>query len=156
MRAMADRLGLTVSKISRSLKLLELPPEILDRVRRREISAATAYELTKSDDPQAMAERVLDQGLTRDEAAREVRGLPAGWPDEPPPASPGETPTSERREDLPGQMALPGGGFSTMTFDRKDGLKVTVKIPTLVELVEPDVAAALEWALAKARGQVSD
>jgi ParB family chromosome partitioning protein len=64
----AGRLGMSVSSVSRSLKLLELPEAIRLQVDRGEVSASSAYEIALMDNPsqQAAAASKVADGLTRD------------------------------------------------------------------------------------------
>lgn len=51
----AKRLGLSAAAVTKHLALLDLPPEILERVESGHIAASTAYELAKVADPEAKA-----------------------------------------------------------------------------------------------------
>ena len=84
---LAEELHIRDSTVFKALALLELPGEVRERVAAGEIKPATAYELSQLDRPQdqvALAERVVAEKLTRDQAAAAVRektgrgGLRAG------------------------------------------------------------------------------
>jgi ParB family chromosome partitioning protein len=81
---LAEALHLNAGTVSRALALLEAPCAVQDAVAAGAMSAAAAYEITKVADPAeqaALAARVVDEGLTRDEAAaaaRRARGPSGG------------------------------------------------------------------------------
>jgi ParB family transcriptional regulator, chromosome partitioning protein len=59
-----------------ALALLDLPAEVQDRVEEGALSPATAYEVSKLQDPAEQAEvaaRVVSEGLTRAETVEAVR-----------------------------------------------------------------------------------
>jgi ParB family chromosome partitioning protein len=73
---LAEELHVRDSTVFKALALLELPGEVRAKVAAGEIRPATAYELSQLDRPQdqvAMAERVVAERLTRDQAAAAVR-----------------------------------------------------------------------------------
>jgi ParB family chromosome partitioning protein len=75
-RRVADELSLANSTVVKALALLDLAPTVQERVEAGEISPAAAYEVSKLEDPgqQAeVAERVIAERLTRDQAAAAVR-----------------------------------------------------------------------------------
>jgi ParB family chromosome partitioning protein len=75
-RQVARELGVDPSGVVRALALLELPSEVRDQVERGALPPATAYEVSKLEDPEAQAEvaaRVVAGGLSRAEAVRAVR-----------------------------------------------------------------------------------
>ena len=58
------------------LALLELPKTVQDRVEQGTLAPATAYEISKVEDDdlrEQLAERVVAEGLSRDETIAEVR-----------------------------------------------------------------------------------
>ena len=67
----------------RALKLLDLPAADQERVEQGTLSPATAYEVSKLDDPEeqvALADRVVAEGLSRADAVEAIRrasGRPA-------------------------------------------------------------------------------
>jgi ParB family transcriptional regulator, chromosome partitioning protein len=77
-------LGIDQSSVSRALKLLELPGPVQEMVEQGAMSAATAYEVSKLDDPDAQREvagRIVAEDLSRAEAieaVREASGRSAG------------------------------------------------------------------------------
>jgi ParB family chromosome partitioning protein len=73
---LAEELHVRDSTVFKALALLELPGEVRARVAAGEIRPATAYELSQLDRPEEqveMAERVVAEKLTRDQAALAVR-----------------------------------------------------------------------------------
>jgi ParB family transcriptional regulator, chromosome partitioning protein len=72
----ARELAVDHSNVSRALALLTLPGEVQSRVEQGALSPATAYEVSKLDDPDAQAEvaaRVVSEGLSRAETVEAVR-----------------------------------------------------------------------------------
>jgi ParB family chromosome partitioning protein len=75
-KQLADALRLPPSKVSRSLALLDLPEDLQERVDAGNLAARSAYEITKlprDDSRRALADAVLEQGLTSEEARNAVR-----------------------------------------------------------------------------------
>jgi ParB family transcriptional regulator, chromosome partitioning protein len=73
---LAEELHIRDSTVFKALALLELPGEVRERVAAGEIKPATAYELSQLEQPAdqvALADRVVNEKLTRDEAAAVVR-----------------------------------------------------------------------------------
>jgi ParB family chromosome partitioning protein len=73
---LAEELHIRDSTVFKALALLELPGEVRERVAAGDIKPATAYTLSQLDRPQdqvELAERVVAEKLTRDEAAAAVR-----------------------------------------------------------------------------------
>ena len=73
---LAEELHIRDSTVFKALVLLELPGEVRERVAAGEIKPATAYalsQLDRSQDQVELAERVVAEKLTRDEAAAAVR-----------------------------------------------------------------------------------
>ena len=79
-RQVADELAMVHANVSRALALLDLPESIQAQVEAGEISPATAYEISKLDDPvkqEALAGRVRTEGMTRDEVAEAIKPVPS-------------------------------------------------------------------------------
>lgn len=75
-KQVAEALHLPPSKVSRSLALLDLPPDVQERVEAGELAARSAYELTKLPDEESrrsLADQVAEKGMTQAETARTVR-----------------------------------------------------------------------------------
>jgi len=78
---LARELHIPASAISQALSLLELPAPIQERIDAGELAASVGYELSKLGDPACqaeLAERIVAEGLTRDETVTEVRRIRAG------------------------------------------------------------------------------
>ena len=79
----ARELAVDQSSVVRALKLLDLPAAVQEQVEQGALPPATAYEVSKLDDPDkqaALAARVVAEGLSRAEAVQAVRrasGRPA-------------------------------------------------------------------------------
>jgi ParB family chromosome partitioning protein len=72
----ARELAVDQSSVVRALKLLDLPAIVQEQVEQGTLSPATAYEVSKLDDPDeqvALADRVVAEGLSRAEAVEAVR-----------------------------------------------------------------------------------
>jgi ParB family chromosome partitioning protein len=73
---LAETLHLNVATVTRALALLDLPAPVQDRVEAGTIAPSVAYEISKvehPDDQHALAERVVNEGLSRAETIRAVR-----------------------------------------------------------------------------------
>jgi ParB family transcriptional regulator, chromosome partitioning protein len=73
---LAQELGVAQPTVVRALSLLELPAGVQEKVEQGSLAPATAYELSKVEDPDArseLAEKVVAEGLSRAEAVEEVR-----------------------------------------------------------------------------------
>ncbi len=78
-KQIAEALQIPASKVSRSLALLDLPPEYQQQVDTGQIAARTAYELSRlvnDDDRQELAAQSAEGNLTPAEAAAAVRKKP--------------------------------------------------------------------------------
>ena len=72
---LAGQMGVSQSAVSQSLRLLDLPPSIQDRVESGDLAPVSAYHIAKIADPAGqaeIAERAISQGLTRDEVVEAV------------------------------------------------------------------------------------
>ena len=72
----ARELAVDQSSVVRALKLLDLPAIVQEQVEQGTLSPATAYEVSKLDDPgeqAALADRVVAEGLSRAETVEAVR-----------------------------------------------------------------------------------
>jgi ParB family chromosome partitioning protein len=75
-RQLAEALKVSPGSVAKALALLDLPADVQARVEQGALSPATAYEVSKLDDPvqqEALAERVVAEGLTVTEAAAVVK-----------------------------------------------------------------------------------
>ena len=69
----ARELAVDQSSVVRALKLLDLPAAVQDQVEQGSLSPATAYEVSKLEDPDeqaALAARVVDEGLSQPRPSR--------------------------------------------------------------------------------------
>ena len=72
----ARELAVDQSSVVRALKLLDLPVVVQEQVEQGTLSPATAYEVSKLDDPDeqaALADRVVSEGLSRAETVEAMR-----------------------------------------------------------------------------------
>jgi len=75
-KQVAASLHLAPSKVSRSLALLDLPPDVQERVESGQLAARSAYELTRLPDEESrrsVADQVAEKGMTQVETARTVQ-----------------------------------------------------------------------------------
>jgi ParB family chromosome partitioning protein len=82
-RQLARELSLTQSFVARALALLDLPESLQELVETGQLPAATANEvgrLEQAEDQVEIAQRIISERLTRDEAAEAIRARKAGNP----------------------------------------------------------------------------
>ncbi|MGE3818888.1 MAG: ParB/RepB/Spo0J family partition protein, partial [Isosphaeraceae bacterium] len=75
-RQLAAELAIHHGQVVRAMALLELPAPVRDQVEQGSLAPATAYEISKVEDEdtrQRLAQRVIAEGLSRDETIAEVR-----------------------------------------------------------------------------------
>lgn len=78
---LAKELAVAQGTVSRALSLLELPERVQQRVEQGGLAPSAAHEVAKLSDPSAqdeIAERVVAEGLTRNEVAEVVKARKAG------------------------------------------------------------------------------
>jgi ParB family chromosome partitioning protein len=75
---LARVVGKSRSHLANILRLLALPPEVLDMLRKAELSSGHARALINAPDPVALAKRTVMQGLTVRQVERAVREAAAG------------------------------------------------------------------------------
>jgi len=71
----AEAVGKSRSHVANTLRLLSLPPEVLEMVRSGQLTAGAARAVLTDPDPVAMARRIVDQGLNVREAEAIRRGF---------------------------------------------------------------------------------
>lgn len=124
-RRLADELHMSHPTVLRALALLELPEAVQEQVRTGELSPTKAAEIASLDGPEnqvALAEQIVAEKLTREQAVEAVKAKKAGT---------AATTTRVKEE-----------------FRRDDGTRITVTGPAAAG---PDaVVAALKWALKQA------
>jgi ParB family transcriptional regulator, chromosome partitioning protein len=75
---LADALGIAQPTVVKALSLLKLSPAVQEQVEQGNIAPATAYELSRVDDPETqrnLADRVISEGMSRAEAVEVVKLL---------------------------------------------------------------------------------
>lgn len=123
---LARELAISESKLTRALALLALPEPVQERVEQGILPPATAYEISKVGDREAqaaLADRVVREKLTREDAAKAVR---------------------EHKQGRGKVTPAPKPQVQKVEFSTESG-QVTVIAP------EGQIVAALEEALHKAR-----
>ncbi len=82
-RQLAGELAIHHAQVVRAMALLQLPETVQEQVEEGELPPATAYEVSKLEDPEAqaaMAQTAVDQNLTRSEVAEAVKAVKARRP----------------------------------------------------------------------------
>jgi ParB family transcriptional regulator, chromosome partitioning protein len=137
-KELSGELQVSQGAVSKSLSLLTLPVELQEQVDLGEIPATAAYEVARVEDralQREIARRIVDEDLTRDDAAEAVREA-AG-----------------RRPKGPGSKAKGRGGAagrgSTRVF-KVDGARVVVTFPRKA-VRDREVLDALEGAAEQVR-----
>ena len=128
-REVAAAVQINESRVSRALAILELPPQIREKVESGDIPGSVAYELTKLGDEttqREVAERVVTEKLTRDDTVELVK---------------------EKRTK---PVRLRGKRTRT-TFQGKNG--ITVLVSAERQISRDETISALEDAARQARGQ---
>jgi ParB family chromosome partitioning protein len=126
---LAQLLKVAPSTVTRALSLLKLPGDVQGQIADGEIPAKTGFEIAKLRSDAArkeVAEKVVAQKLTADDAAKVVR----------------------QKKGKPAR-----GRGVTETFRLEGGIRVTVAAPKKV--IAEDIARALEQALAQVRARVA-
>lgn len=109
----AGRLGMSKADVSRIRSLLSLPEEMQAAVQAGTLPASTAYEIAKLSDPdaqRAMAQEVIEQGLTREGVVRRLNARAA-------PKANGATQVSRTRIEL-GEGRVIAISGSDLSLDR--------------------------------------
>lgn len=104
-RELGEFLHISKGKVAKAMALLSLPEPVKDLVEQGTLAPHAAYEITRledADDQREVAERVVAQKLTAEEAAREVKsrklGIKSPEPRETPSPAPAEPPASIRKD----------------------------------------------------------
>jgi ParB family chromosome partitioning protein len=125
---LAQLLRVAPSTVTRALSLLKLPEDVQEQIAGGDIPAKTGFEIAKlrdDTDRKEVAEKVVAQKLTADDAAKVVR---------------------QKKGKAKGRGV-------TETFRLEGGIKVTVEAPKKV--TTEDIIRALELATAQARAKVA-
>jgi ParB family chromosome partitioning protein len=141
-KELSGELQVSQGAVSKSLSLLTLPAELQAQVDEGAIPATAAYEVAKVEDKEVqreIARRIVDEDLTRDDAAEAVREA-AG--------KPGRAGASKAK----GRGGATGRG-STRVF-KVGAARVAVTFPRKAVRIE-DVLAALEDAAAQVRAAMA-
>jgi ParB family chromosome partitioning protein len=131
-RQLARELHIADANIVRALALLDLPEGVQMQVEAGRLAPSVAYEVSRLENPEeqvSLAERIIAEKLTRDQAVAEVQAKKSGQ------ASPAKRAKHE--------------------FRREDGTRITVSSPAAVA-GRSAIIAALQWALRQARGLDED
>ena len=125
---LAEELGICPSKVTRALALFTLPEEVQEHVEHGRLTAAAAYELSKSGgDPAVLAARAraaVESGLAREQIARQRLGQ--------------EQPHQPRGVKL--ALPLPGGASVALP------LPASPTTATIIDTLETVLAAARQAA----------
>lgn len=129
--ALSDILHKSRSHVANMLRLLTLPPKVQDWLREGKLTAGHARALVSTSDPEKLARRVIDRGLSvRDtEALARLDGSPAA-PSKPRRRSEKDADTRALEADLTAHLKLPvainhsgaDGGRLTVTYKDLDQL----------------------------------
>jgi ParB family chromosome partitioning protein len=112
-KQVSEALHIPASKVSRSLALLDLPPEVQWHISSGQLAARSAYELTKLSDAHsqlAVAEQVIDGKLTHRDTANTVKRSQAR--------------SKQKQKRKRKQKRTPGG--AKVEFWAENGWKITV------------------------------
>ncbi len=135
---LARSLGIPQPSVVRALALLDLPPTIQEKVEQGTLAPATAYEISKVDDrvdQEALADRVVKDGLTRTETIEAVRQTP-------------------RRSGNGKSRTAVKSKKPTVRVIRTSMAKVTVEFKRAVG--EEEILAALREAVSRLEGSVQN
>jgi ParB family chromosome partitioning protein len=127
-RQLARELHIADANIVRALALLDLPEDVQVQVEAGRLAPSVAYEVSRLENPGeqvALAERIIAEKLTRDQAIAEVQAR-----------KPSQAGAAKRAKQ---------------EFRRDDGTRITVSGPA-VAAGRGAVIAALQWALAQTHG----
>jgi ParB family chromosome partitioning protein len=127
-RQLARELHIADANIVRALALLDLPEDVQVQVEAGRLAPSVAYEVSRLENPGeqvALAERIIAEKLTRDQAIAEVQAR-----------KPGQAGAAKRARH---------------EFRRDDGTRITVSGPAAAA-GRDGVIAALQWALAQTHG----
>lgn len=129
---LAHVIGKSRSHVANTLRLLRLPDEVQGMLERGELTAGHARTLITSEDPLALARRIVDSGLSvREAEALHQKGAEARRPQ-----SPGEKRGSSKDADtLALEKQLSDALGLSVTLEHKDrGGKLEIRYKTLEQL----------------------
>ncbi len=140
-KELSGELHVSQGAISKSLSLLTLPVELQEQVESGSIPMTAAYEVAKVADPAvqlAIARRIVDDDLTRDAAAIEVRQASGKAP---------------RRAGSPAKGGGAPAGRGTSRTYKAGAARVVVTFPKKT-VKDEDVLGALEEAANQVRARI--
>jgi ParB-like chromosome segregation protein Spo0J len=124
--------------VTRSVAMLELPKEVQDRVEEGDLSPSAAYQVSQIEDPdtqRAIVDRIVTQGLKRDEVVEVVRKATRSGGSK----SKGRG-SSKATSKLPTERSLKiDGGFKVTVAGRK-GFDIRAWVDVLKEALEQAMA----------------
>ena len=127
-RQLAEALNMAQAKVVYAIGLLDLPEDLRERVDQGVIAPRTAYEIGRLDEPEeqvALADRVVAEGLTRDDVTAEVR---ASRPrSEPSSKGHGKSKSKGRGETATGSKSKAAPRLPTSKVFRFPGGKITIE-----------------------------
>jgi ParB family chromosome partitioning protein len=147
-RELARRLHLNQSTVARALALLDLPPEVREKVDAGRIGPSVAYEIAKAETPERqrrLAKEVVAGDLTRDATAAAVRRKKAGAG--PRDGRPGNGPRAEAARGT-----SPASGPTTLSYTVPAGATISITFPRR-SVSTDDVRAAVRQLLDQLDGQ---
>ncbi|MEX5727974.1 ParB family chromosome partitioning protein [Rhodovulum iodosum] len=127
----AEALGKSRSHIANLLRLLQLPDEVQTHLREGRLSAGHARALITSDDPVALARRVIEGGLSVRETEAMTRKPTAEVPRKPKAVAEKDADTRALEEDLSANLGM------TVSIDHRPGGEsgeVVIRYRTLDQL----------------------
>ncbi len=142
-RQLAEKLGYDHTMINKSLALLNLAPAIQARVDSGEIAASTGGVIAKLDnaaDQQAIAERVVSEGLNRSETVEAVRQVAD------------RRPTGRVVKGKEGASKTMPQIITSRTFKGESGLRITAARARGIDLAA--LLIAMEQAVEQIRGEL--
>jgi ParB family chromosome partitioning protein len=140
-RQLARELALDHTGVTRALALLELPAAVQDQVERGEMSPATAYEVTKIEDPEERAEvaaRVVSEGLSR---AETIEAVKRASPSRKAGASKGRG-ASKPSKPVVKTFRAPNGRVTIELRKGLDASELAATLRQVMEMLEPADSAA--------------
>ena len=136
----AREMSLTEATVSRMLSLLDLPGEVRSKVESGSIAGATAYVISQVADPTVqlqVAERVVSEGLSRDETIEAIRRVTPGKAT----AARGRG-AGKSRKPFVKTLRLPQGKLTIELRKGQDHEAIVAFVRQALELLEVQEAAA--------------
>jgi len=131
--AVAGVVGKSRSHVANTLRLLQLPEEVLHHVRTGRLSAGHARALITAPNPAALADRIVAEGLNVRQAEalarRAADGPKAGRPAPPPPGGEGAADVAALEQDLADAL-----GLKVQLTDRGGRGELTIRYGALEQL----------------------